>query len=35
MYVLAFDENQNILMKQVFNFSGKNKTCAGHTANMN
>ena len=35
MYVLKFDENHNIPMKQVFYVSGNNGKCVGHTAKIN
>ena len=35
MYVLKFDENHNIPMKQVFYLSGNNEKCVGHTAKIN
>ena len=35
MYVLKFDENHNIPMKQVFYVSGNNEKCVGLTAKIN
>ena len=35
MYVLKFDENHNIPMKQVFYASGNNENCVGLTAKIN
>ena len=35
MYVLKFDENHNIPMKQLFYVSGNNENCVGLTAKIN
>ena len=35
MYVLKFDENHNIPMKQVFYVSGNNEKYVGPTAKIN
>ncbi len=35
MYVLKFDHNHNIPMKQIFYSSSNNDKCVGHTAKIN